>query len=116
MIWNWFKEDWLVTPQAARLFAVSTFLILASTPAFLGIIDAPRASFWVRLLLMLLGILGPISLFFLWIGMWQYWVRVDRSGTWKKRAWFLVLLIGFWWGSCLYCIFAYLPQVYKKPS
>jgi hypothetical protein len=114
MIWTWFKDNWLITRQAAKLFAVSTALVLALTPVFLGKVDTSRMSFWTRLPWGILGILGPIALFFLWFGMWRYWVRIDRSPIWTKRMWFVVLLIGFWWGSCLYCFFAYLPQVIRR--
>jgi hypothetical protein len=114
MIWTWFKDEWLITRQAAKLFFLSTLLVLALTPVFLGKIDTNTMSFWARLPWGILGILGPIALFFLWFGMWRYWVRIDRSGRWAKRMWFVVLLLGFWWGSCLYCFFAYLPQVSRR--
>ena len=114
MIWTWFKDEWLITRQAAKLFVVSTLLVLAMTPIFLGNVDTQRTSFWGRLPWGILGVLGPIALFFLWFGMWRYWVRIDRSGLWAKRMWFVVLLVGFWWGSCLYCFFVYLPQVFRR--
>ena len=114
MIGNWFKDEWLATHQAGRLFLVSTFLVLALTPVFLGRIDTSTMSFWTRLPWGILGILGPIALFFLWLGMWRYWVRLDNSKVWAKRAWFVILLFGFWWGSCVYCYFVYLPQVFRR--
>lgn len=116
MIWNWFKDEWLITRQAAKLFLVSTFLVIALTPLFLGVVDTTRMSFWARLPWGILWTLGPIALFFLWSGMWRYWFRIDRSGLWAKRMWFVVLLVGFWWGSCLYCFFVYLPQVFRRTS
>ena len=114
MIWTWFKDEWLITRQAAKLFFLSTLLVLALIPVSLGKIHTNTMSFWVRLPWGILGILGPIALFFLWFGMWRYWVRIDRSGRWAKRAWFVVLLVGFWWGSCLYCLFVYLPRVLRR--
>jgi hypothetical protein len=114
MLWNRFKDDWLITRQAARLFVVSTLLVLALTPVFLGKIDTQTMPFWTRLPWGILGILGPIALFFLWFGMWRYWVRIDNSSVWIKRMWFVVLLVGFWWGSCLYCLLVYLPQVLRR--
>src|SRR6266849_7564276 len=101
MIWNRFKDEWLITKQAAKLFLVSTFLVLALTPAFLGKIHTDKMPLWERLPWAILGVLGPVALFFLWLGMWRYWVRIDCSNPWAKRMWFIVLLIGFWWGSCL---------------
>ena len=114
MIWNWFKDEWLVTRQAVKLFFLSTLLVFALTPVLLGKIDTSTMSFWARLPWGILGILGPIALFFLWFGMWRYWVRIDRSGRRAKRTLFVVQLLGFWWGSCLYCFFVYLPQIARR--
>ncbi|SRR6266446_7310850 len=114
MLWDKSMDDWLTTRQAAKLFLVSTLLVLALTPVFLGRIDTTRMSFWARLPWGVLGVLGPIALFFLWIGMWRYWVHLDNSRAWVKRMWFIVLLAGFWWGSVLYYLSAYLPQVNLK--
>jgi len=113
MIWTWYKDDWLVTRQAARLFLVSTFLVLALTPVFL----ANRYQHNVVLGAASMGHFGnPRSnrTVFSVVRMWRYWVRIDRSDRWAKRMWFVVLLLGFWWGSCLYCFFAYLPQVSRR--
>jgi hypothetical protein len=49
MIWNWFKDEWLVTRQAAKLFLASTILVFALTPIFLGRVDTTKMSFWMRL-------------------------------------------------------------------
>jgi hypothetical protein len=48
MIWTWFKDEWLITRQAAKLFFLSTLLVLALTPVFLGKIDTNTMSFWAR--------------------------------------------------------------------
>lgn len=114
MVWTGFKDNWLVTRQAAILFLVSTFFVIALTPVLLGLIDTDGMRFWARLPWGVLGVLGPIALFFLWFGMWRYWVRLDNANRWVKRIWFLLLLVGFWWGSCLYCFLVYLPQVFRR--
>jgi len=59
-------------------------------------------------------VLGVPAAFFLCLGMWRYWVRLDDSNPWAKRAWFFLLLVGLWWASCLYYFLVYLPQVVRK--
>lgn len=113
-LWSRFSDTWLVTRQAAVLFFVSTILVLALTPVFLGRIDTAQMPFWTRLPWGILGISGPLAIVFLWLGMWWYWVRLDRSRSPAKRFWFTVMLIGFWYGSCVYCYFVYLPQVNRR--
>jgi hypothetical protein len=44
------------------------------------------------------------------------WASDRFLGMWAKRMWFIVLLVGFWWGSCLYRYFVYLPQVFRSTS
>ncbi len=112
--WNWFTDGWLVSRQAIRFFFVAVVFVLALTPIFLGSTDPATTSLPLRLLWTVVGMVGTISLFFLWFGMWRYWVRLDHSTVFAKRLWFVILLFGLWWGSCLYYFFAYLPQVTRR--
>ena len=59
---------------------------------------------------------GTLALFFLWLGMWRYWARLDCSTRMTKRLWFGVLLFGFWYGSCLYYFLLYRPQVRRAAT
>src|SRR5437016_11629912 len=63
-LWDRYRDDWLISPQAERLFLFSTILVLPLTPVFLGRVDPKSLSFWLRLPLSILGVLGPIALFF----------------------------------------------------
>jgi hypothetical protein len=109
-IFSWFSDDWIVSPVARRLFLVSTLLVVAITPFFLGYVDISRMSFWERFPWGILFLVGPLGMFFLWLGMWRYWVRIDDSPPRQKRLWFIILLVGFWWGSCVYFYCVYLRQ------
>jgi len=93
------------------LFLLAIMFLVLLTPVFLGTLDPAKMPFAMRLLWAIVGIGGTISLFFLWFGMWRYWVRLDGSGVLVKRLWFGVLLFGLWWGSCLYYFFVYRPQI-----
>jgi hypothetical protein len=108
------RKDWLISRLTAKLFFVSALLVMALTAAFAWPIDTGKMSIWYRIPDALLGVLGPLGLFFLWFGMWRYWVIVDNSRRWVKRLWFLVLLFGFWWASVLYYFAVYLPQVLSR--
>lgn len=112
--WDWFDDEWFFTRQAARLFIISTFFVLALTPVFLGGINPQEVSTAGRVLWGVVGISGSISLFFLWIGMWRFWVQADNSTVAARKVWFIILLAGVWWASCLYCYLVYWPQVRKK--
>ena|SRR5712692_4691019 len=110
---NLFKDQWLVSRQAAALFFLCTICVVRITPVFWGF-DTPRNWFWTKTSPDILGALAAIGSLLLWLGMWRHWVRIDNSRRWMKRIWFVVLLIGFSWGSCLYYFFGYLPQFLRR--
>ena len=109
----WLRDHWLTSRLSVKLFFLSAILVIAITPVFLGV-DTTKMTFWQRLPWGILGIVGPFGMFFLWLGMWRYWVRIDKSRPRMKRIWFGVLLFGFWWGSVLYYFLAYFPQVNRR--
>jgi hypothetical protein len=59
------------------------------------------------------GVFTAVSVFYLWGGMWKYWIRLDLSSRAARRTWFLVLLIGVWYGGVLYYSFVYIPAIRK---
>jgi hypothetical protein len=79
MIRTWYKDEWLVTRGAAKLVLLATVAVIALTAVlFFGKTDTNAMSLAARLPVAVLGVVGPIALFFLWFGMWRYWVRLDR--------------------------------------
>jgi hypothetical protein len=70
----------------------------------------------MRLCASLFGIVATVALFFLWGGMLRYWIRIDQVGKWSKRLSLTVLVLGLWWGACLYCYVVYIPQVLRKKT
>lgn len=113
-IFELFKDDWLVSRQALSLFSASTVFVLATAPIFLGHVTLGKQSALGQLLWGVEGVVGTISIFFLWFGMWRFWVRLDSSTGILKGTSFFLLLIGFWFGSVPYCFFIYRPQVLKR--
>ena len=109
-LWDRFDDEWVLSRQASGLFLVAIVLVLAMT----GILMVPplvrEASLGMRLLSTLVGVTGPVAVFFLWLGMWRYWARLDNSTVGTKRLWFVVLLLTFWCGSCLYYFAVYRPR------
>ena len=89
-------------------------MLLITIPQLGGWIEPDEIRAWARIPWAILAMVGVISIFFLWFGMWGYWVKVDDSRKPVRRFWFLVLLVGFWFGAFLYYYGAYLPQVFRK--
>ena len=114
----WFTDNWIVGRLAARLFSFSAALILVWTVAFAavsryGIKAAQAIPIWHAMWTCLdVGVALPI--FFLWFGMWRYWLRLDRSKPWVRRLSFVALLFGVWWGASLYCLAVYLPRTLEQ--
>jgi hypothetical protein len=110
------SNEWLVSSTAVKLFILSSIFVIVLIPVlFTYVIHAQgRTSTAEQIFGGAIGVLGAPATLFLWHGMWRYWARLDRSKTWVKRSWFVVLLFGFWYGSVFYCYFVYLPQVREK--
>ena len=115
--WSWVSDDWLVNKTASRLFGASAIVVVfLATPFFLGLFptirNAPMLS-WANLLELVLGVVTPLAILFLWTGMWRHWTQCNTSTRAIKRVWFFVLLFGLWWGAVLYYLMAYLRHAEK---
>lgn len=104
-------RDNLVTRTYLITFLLSSLLFLVTSAMLRMSIDPLGMPLWYRIPFTVTGMLGAIGSVVIWLGMWSYWVRFDCSNAWVKRFWFLVLLIGFFFGSVLYFLFVYVPQV-----
>jgi hypothetical protein len=113
-VFEWFKDDWLVSRRAVKLFSISTVFVLATVPIFFVPIDPEKLSPLFRIPFGIEGLLGPLSIFFLWIGMWRYWLRLDSSTGFLKATSFFLLLLGLAFGAVLYCFIVYRPQVLRR--
>ena len=109
-----FTDDWLVSRPALKLFSVSTVFVLATARIFFGNIIPGKPSVFQQLFWGTEGVFGTLSIFFLWFGMWRYWVRLDSSAGILKGASFFLLLFGLWYGAIPYCFFVYRPQVLSR--
>ena len=112
-LWNRFRDDWIVTPSAAKLFFCAAIVAAVITPVVLGYVQPSGKSGAANVFWNLFGAASPFAVFFIWIGMWRYWARIDPSPKWVRRFWFVILLAGFWCGSVLYYFLMYLPQCLK---
>jgi hypothetical protein len=108
------EDNWLTSTWTRRLFFLSALCVLVFTTEYFLKIDTSKMSFWQRLPFGLTGIVEPFGIIFIWLGMWRYWVRLDNSTRWLKRTSFLLLLVGFWWGSLIYYFAVYIPQVSRR--
>ena len=109
-----FRDDRLVSQTYLRLFSVSAVLCVAVTLFWFHPVDPLDTVLWLRILITVIGMGATVGLFFIWLGIWFYWVRLDGSEAWQKALWFFVLLAGFCLGSTLYFLFVYLPQMMRR--
>src|ERR1017187_6781173 len=60
----------------------------------------------------ILGAAGAFGFFALIACMWFFWLRCDSSSKSWRTIWFIILLLGFFYGSAvLYYAIVYLPAV-----
>ena len=109
---------WVVTGTGPLVMLLSAIAIMSVT-AYLYVLGAlhfndyrlQHSSALLRDGTNLLGMLGAVGGVIIYFSMWFYWAQIDRSRRNTKRFWFFVLLLGLWYGSCLYYFLIYRPQV-----
>jgi hypothetical protein len=109
--WWRISDDWLVSRAAVYMFAIAALISCAMTPFIFGLLKINDFGLLSRILWGSAGVLGSLSVFFLWSGMWRYWTRIDESSKAGRRFWFCILIVGVWYGAALYYGLVYVPQV-----
>jgi hypothetical protein len=103
------SEGWLKSPKAIVSFSIATISILAST--VMSYTVGPHPGEFVNTLAGILGVLGGLSAFYLWGGMWFFWVDLHTRGRRGRILWAILLTVGLWYGAILYFLAVYLPAM-----
>jgi hypothetical protein len=94
----WLIASWAISLAAFTLLGITVWIIrgqpdhnlLDGFPSFVSV---------------LLGVWGGytgIGAMLLWIAMWMYWARLERSSAGVRTGWFLALLFGMYYGALIY--------------
>jgi hypothetical protein len=116
-----FRDDRLVSSRYAVLFGVSAAMTIgliffmghSRSPWAARLSDPSHFPPGLKLLWLLLFTATLASVFFLWLGMWFYWARMDYSGKVVKTISFFVLLFGAFYASIAYYLSFYLWQTIR---
>jgi hypothetical protein len=114
-----FMRGWLVSRRAPRLLylcaiaSIATLCFMVWLSFHPALQEAPldRAHLPFRIVAGIVALPGVFGSVIIWLAMWRYWITLDDSSELSKRRWFLVLLFGLWYGSCLYYFLVYRGQV-----
>jgi membrane protease YdiL (CAAX protease family) len=113
-IWRRISDEWLMSKAASVLFAISSGVIALVTAALLSGVLLAEDSSAGKLLWAIAGSSCGIGIFFLWGGMWRYWMKGKPPNRVARRIWFVLMVVGVWYGAVLYYIFVYLPSARKS--
>lgn len=108
-LWKRVDDQWIVGKPARLLLGVAAALILVVTGVLCYLPLPENPTIITRILFGIIGVSGSLSIFFLWSGMWRYWIRYDHSARFTRRIWFVILLVGFCYGAIIYYLCVYLP-------
>jgi hypothetical protein len=112
-IWNRLSDEWLLTTTASFLLGAAA-LIVALVTASMAFVPIDGAGMLTNLFWAVAGVSAGISVFFLWGGMWRYWISVDSSSRTARGIWFAVMTAGVWFGAILYYVCVYLPEIRRR--
>lgn len=113
-LWRRISDEWLLSRSASVLFFLCSITILGMSSIFLTDFESRTFGLLGNVLLAVAGMSGAVSVFFLWGGMWRYWIGCDSSTSPVRRIWFLVLVVGLWYGAILYFGAVYLMQRHQR--
>jgi hypothetical protein len=118
MSWMPKWDEWLQTRGASRFFGFCTAgLLVATIFSYLaGAGFTPymfhSGLYWVAEIFEdALGAIWAFGAISLWLGMWRFWVRLDKSSSGMKKFWFFLLFFGVWYGAAAYYFAIYRPQI-----
>ena len=110
--------DWpqiLYARKAAILLGVGALLSIPAVFLIHSGTDPDAFGPILRIALQCLGCAGIFGFFGLSISMGFFWLRCDSSSKLNRTIWFVVLLLGFPYGSQIgYYALVYLPAVLKR--
>ncbi len=115
IIGKWVSDDWLTKKPAQVLFGASAVVIIAVTAAAFefDFFSQTEGMLLHKVFLGCVGVVTPVSVFFLWDGMKQFWLRCDQSSKAFRRFTFWLMLLGLWYGALIYYLIVYLPRTRK---
>lgn len=109
-IWRRISDEWLMSKTASVLFAICSSVIALVTAALLSGFFLAEDSPAGKLLWAIAGSSCGIGIFFLWGGMWRHWMKGKPQNRVARRIWFVIMIVGVWYGAIFYYIFVYLPS------
>jgi uncharacterized membrane protein len=112
-------SDWLTKPRTARLFLVSSVLVLVSGAFAISLYEISGWSVFhlietstvFKTLCGLLGVVTAPAGIYVFVGMLWYWARLDTSSRFRKALWFMLFLTTGFIGLAIYSLSVYRKQV-----
>jgi hypothetical protein len=106
----WFLKSVVISLTAITLMGVAVWLIWGEPDH--NLLDGLPG--FVSILLGVWGVYTGAGAMALWIAMWIYWARIERSSA--RVGWFLTLLIGTYYGALIYAIYLWMTGRIKSAT
>ena len=99
LLFVWFLKSAVISLATFTLIGLTLWIIVGEPHH--NLLDGLPGS--VSILLGLWGLYTGAGSMVLWITMWIYWMRIERTSA--RLSWFLVLLVGTYYGALVYAIY-----------
>jgi hypothetical protein len=103
--WDWLTRNRLESPGFQHLLDAASALILSVTIVEWVWKSQPTAGS-IRELIVFIEVCYVLAAMLVWSAMWRYWKFYDSADTDAKQKWFLIMLVGFWYGAIAYYLFS----------
>lgn len=97
----WLIASWVISLVAITVAGVAVWMIWGEPKH--NLLEALPG--FITVLLGVWGVYTGLGAMVVWIAMWIYWSVMDRSSFSARAGWFLVLLLGTYYGALIYALY-----------
>lgn len=110
-----FDEAHITSRPASIVFGIASMVAIAFSAVWRNLNSIPVPTSEIsNVLWAVCGSVGVLAIVVIWIGMWQFWKKCDRSSKSMKMFYFLLLTLGMWFGAIIYYLAVYLRRPRSK--
>ena len=114
------RTDWTTKPAVAPWLLFSACMAIAASVMLLllgsSLGGTIRSVLVLRLLGGAIGVVGGLSIVFLWLSMTWFLLKNNDHSAVTKIVWILMMIFTFWYGVLAYYFFVYRQKIDDLPG
>jgi hypothetical protein len=110
----WASASWMVSLTALTVISVVLCMIYGPSNPDVNILRMLPVP--IAYLVIVWGVYTGFGAVGLWIGMWIYWAKLEKSPFRVRAGWFTLLMLGMHYGALIYAIYVWRKGIFQAPA